>query len=110
MPVWGLWHTSPGRRGSWHPCPAGRPRSFGGWGTHAPIGGGRGPRTPCEIRDPGQETATCPVRAGTTAPSTRNETPRTGQQSRKRDKASPRQAAVGVGGAVGGPQVAPQDN
>src|SRR5580693_2557088 len=60
MAVWGLWHTSPGRRGLGPPCPAGRPRSFGGGGTHAPIRGGRGTRTPYEIRDPGQETPAHP--------------------------------------------------
>src|SRR5580700_2329256 len=59
-PVWGLGHTCPALRGSWHPCPAGRPRSFGGWGTQAPLCGGRGTRAPYEIREPGQETAAHP--------------------------------------------------
>src|SRR5580704_8535432 len=52
-PVWGLGHTCPALRGSWHPCPAGWPRSFGGGGTHPPLYEGRGTRTPYEIREPG---------------------------------------------------------
>jgi hypothetical protein len=57
---WGLWHTRPFLRGLWHPCPAGRPGAFGGWGTHAPLDGGGGTRAPSETRAPGQGTATCP--------------------------------------------------
>src|SRR3984957_8150226 len=58
--IWGLWHTCPDLRGSWPPCPTGRPQSFGACGTHAPIRGGRGPRAPGETRRSGQETATYP--------------------------------------------------
>src|SRR5271156_2506670 len=51
--VWGLWHTCPDRRGSWHTHPTGCPRPFGACGTHALIGGAGGTQAP-DIARPGR--------------------------------------------------------
>src|ERR1700721_460733 len=60
--VWGLWHTCPDLRGLWPPCLTGRPRSFGGWGTRAPIGGGCGARAPGETSRAGPGNGRLPGR------------------------------------------------
>lgn len=45
-PFWGSWHTCPAVRGSWHPYLVGRPGSFGGGGTYAPLYGIEVPNDP----------------------------------------------------------------